>query len=103
MGDGETLLSHLIFARDKFGREDDRLKLEEIPVCAAEVWNAFQRLDERAREYTDFGARMPLRYEAIDAYMKVTGHDLEPWEIEAIESMDVTFLNLIAESNKNNG
>lgn len=99
---GKTLREVLTATRDAYGYEDPRLTSEpELPMFVMELWNAFWKMDFR-RDRGMYGSPLPLRYEQIDAYMRVKSHPLMPWEIEAIEAMDLALLRAQAE-NKNNG
>jgi hypothetical protein len=98
---GETLRETLTATRDVYGYTDPRLQETPLPLFVMELWNAFWKLDLR-RDRGQWGNALPLRYEQIDAYMRVKNHHLMPWEVEAIEAMDLAMLNAQAE-NKNNG
>jgi len=66
--------------------------LDNEPTLAVEVslmWVYFQQLHRR-REYSDFGPR-PLSWLAIQAWQNVRRLSLEPWEIEAILTLDETY------------
>lgn len=60
------------------------------------MWLAFWQL-EQARQ-TPFEAPQPFSYVEIDAWCRLTGQTLAPWELAAIMEMDVARRVAIAES-----
>lgn len=60
-----------------------------FPKALRYVWDAHQRI--RRRKGGGFGPG-PIEWPDIDAFIRRTGLDLRPWEIEIIEAIDDAFL-----------
>lgn len=54
------------------------------------VWRAFSRL--RRRKGGNGFAPQPLEFGDLDAFLRLTGARLAPWEIELVEQLDDLFL-----------
>ena len=63
-----------------------------LPVEAESAWHAFQMLSS-AR-----GAMQPIGWQDIDAYCRLTGDDLSPWDIEQVRALDVMALKIWADN-----
>lgn len=61
-----------------------------MPTGGEYLWRAFHRLSLR-RGSNGFGANA-LSWPDVDAFVRLSGVRLEPWEIEIIEHLDVLFL-----------
>lgn len=61
-----------------------------MPEGADYLWRAFQRLSGR-RTNNGFGQN-PLTWQEIDAFVRLSGVALAPWEIEVIERLDGLYL-----------
>ena len=59
-----------------------------LPVEAESAWHAFQMLSS-AR-----GAMQPIGWQDIDAYCRLTGDDLSPWDIEQVRALDAMALQI---------
>lgn len=71
--------------------------LEEVAVAPRgryllELFNGVHA----GRQYTGMGIA-PLSWQDLAAYTTVTGHKLEPWELEAVRALDEV---LVRETNK---
>lgn len=62
-----------------------------LPVEAASAWHAFSALSN-AR-----GAMQPIAWADIDAYSRLTGDALSPWDIEQVRALDIMALSIWAE------
>lgn len=72
------------------GREDG----PEVPWAGARIWGLFLRLHE-GRGGGGFGPA-PITYEAIEAFQRVSGEPLRPFEIEIIRALDREWLSTVA-------
>lgn len=57
-----------------------------IPAAALHVWNAFQELD--GTRNSNGYSMLSLTFTDIDAYARLSGFPLAPWEVKAIRQMD---------------
>jgi len=65
---------------------EDQLFVPPIPPALLYLWTAFLRLAAR-RQSTGFGPAR-LGWAEIDAFNRLSGLRLRPWEIEVIEALD---------------
>jgi hypothetical protein len=84
----ETLEGLLKRARTDERRADleDQLAVPPLPPALAYLWQAFLRLASR-RQSSGFGP-MKLGWSEIEAFNRLSGLALRPWEIEVIEALD---------------
>lgn len=68
---------------------------------AEHVWEWFLKLIAR-RSGTGFGGN-PISYAEIDAFGRLTGAHMRPWEIEALCEMDDAYQLALAEKGKGRG
>jgi len=61
-----------------------------LPDCAAYLWLWFLEL-HRARTGNGFGPN-PIGYVEIDAWQRVTGRKLSPWEVDMMFALDGAFM-----------
>lgn len=62
-----------------------------LPAEAVGTWQAFQALSS-AR-----GAMQPIGFQDIDAYCRLTGDELSPWDIDQVRALDVMALQIWAD------
>jgi hypothetical protein len=70
--------------------------LPELPKEGRATWATFLELHQTRSSGMGIGA---ITYTEIDAWQRVTGIDLDPWEIVAIKALDVEFIQIASESN----
>lgn len=58
------------------------------------LWRQFTSL-HRARTSNGWGPN-PITWSELDAYCRLTGVQLDPWEVEAIRALDEAFLDAAA-------
>lgn len=75
------------------GRDDG----PEVPWGAARVWGLFLRLHE-ARGAGGFGPA-PITLSDMDAFQRLSGELLRPWEVEIIRTLDREVLTWAARKN----
>lgn len=68
-----------------------------LPMALAYLWQTYRRL--RRRKSSGFGPG-PIEWPDIDAFLRLSGVSLAPWEIEVIEEIDDVFLRSVAEAQK---
>jgi hypothetical protein len=80
----------------KSGRNPEKLAALEAeiagPACPpalAYLWRAFTRLS--ARRPLGFGVS-PITWPDLDAFVRLTGFTLAPWEVDVIEDLDALFM-----------
>ncbi|AKR57123.1 hypothetical protein XM25_15235 [Devosia sp. H5989] len=90
----EGLLSR---ARTDKRREEleAELAVPPFPLALTYLWQAYGRL--RRRCSTGLGLS-PITLGEIDAFVRLTGSRLAPWEVETIERLDEAWLEANAKS-----
>lgn len=66
-------------------------------MALAYLWQAYHRL--RRRKGGGMGPG-PIEWPDIDAFLRLSGVSLVPWEIEVIEELDDLFLTAVAAAQK---
>jgi hypothetical protein len=97
--EGATLREHLVSAWERSGVQPDRLRnAPKLPTGAESLWRDFLAL-HGCRGSSGMG---PLRisWADLDAYQRVQGIRLAPWEVEAIRRADNAYLRHHAASAK---
>ena len=69
-------------------------KPPSLPHGTAHIWNTFCRLDAKRRS-NGFGPE-PISYSEIEAYLRVTGESLDPWEVKALAELDDQYIEAAA-------
>lgn len=94
----ETLEGLLSRARrpEKIAEYEAELATPPLPPELAYLWRIFGRLSAR-RGSNGFGAN-PIGWAEIDAFARLTGTRLEPWECETLEMLDDLFRSEQAKS-----
>jgi hypothetical protein len=62
-----------------------------LPPSLTYLWNIFLRLSAR-RGSTGFGPAL-IAWSEMEAFQRLTGFHLKPWEVEIIEMLDVLFID----------
>lgn len=94
--DGSRFRDHLEGLLARASDPAQRRKIEgelfgpAMPPEFRYLWSAFGRLSGR-RRLSDVGA-LPIAWDEIDAFSRLTGAAFVPWEIEVIEMLDRLFL-----------
>lgn len=88
----ETLEGLLQRARndDRRAELEDQLAVPAFPLELLYLWLAYGRI-RRRKAGNGFGAS-PVEWPDIDAFVRLSGRHLAPWEIEVIEDIDDLFL-----------
>jgi hypothetical protein len=97
--DGVPLIDHLLAVEEKSGQTPQALL--DAPLCppaCEELWRIFGELHS-CRGNTGFGP-MRITYTDLDAFQRVSGTTLRPWEREAIFRADKAYLSDWSERNK---
>lgn len=93
------LIEHLMAAERRTGQTP--AMLADAPACPAgceELWRIFGELHS-CRGSTGFGP-MRITYTDVDAFQRVSGVVLQPWERDAIRRADSAYLSDWSERNK---
>lgn len=69
-----------------------------LPGAGIHIWQTFIRLHNR-RGSNGMGAN-PILWTDIDAFIRLSGFQLAPWEIEIIEDLDLAFFAEQAKAEK---
>lgn len=94
--EGGTVLEHLQALERKTGKTPQALlDAPVLPEACVELWDIFKEL-HACRGSTGFGPAC-ISYGDIDAFQRVTGVTLQPWELEAIRRADMAYLEAHAE------
>lgn len=82
---------HLKVVDAKGRRKKNRAAIgPELPRGVVGVWNAFAQLSA-GRGGGGFGAGS-ITFSEIEAFVRLTGHTLDPWEVDAIRRLDDLYL-----------
>lgn len=73
---------------------EQKLACPPLPLALAYLWVTYRRL--RRRKGSSFGPG-PIEWPDIDAFLRLSGVSLAPWEIEVIEELDDLFLSAQAD------
>jgi len=90
--DGVPLIDHLLAVEEKSGQTPQVLL--DAPACppgCEELWRIFGELHS-CRGNNGFGPTR-ITYSDLDAFQRVSGIVLQPWELDAIRAADRAFLN----------
>lgn len=92
MSAAEILEGLVARTRDANRRRDYEAQLAcpPLPDALAYLWRAFVRL--RRRKGSNGFAVSPIEWPDFDAFLRLSGVRLAPWEISAIEDLDDLFL-----------
>jgi hypothetical protein len=97
--DGEDptpLLDHLLSIERQTGvRPQVLVDAPAMPLGCDELWHIFNEL-HGSRGSNGFGPAR-ITYQDIDAFQRVNGLRLHPWELDAIRRADSAFLKRMAE------
>ncbi len=69
-----------------------------FPRVLAYLWRVFIRLHSR-RGSNGFGAN-PITFADIEAFIRLSGTRLVPWEVEVIEELDNLYRMALAQASK---
>lgn len=93
--EGGTVLEHLRAIESKTGATPQvLLDAPVLPDACVELWGIFTEL--HACRNSGFGPA-PITFADIDAFQRVSGIRLEPWELAAIRRADAAYLESYAE------
>lgn len=84
--DGATLRQHLEAVRRATGREPQELDVPALPPQAAHLWDIYAQL-AAARGSNGFGPN-PIGWAELEAWQRLNGFDLSPWEAETLIHID---------------
>ena len=87
--DGATLRTHLQRLRANTGSTDPRLQAAATPLppTVATLWSAFVALSGTRMPVAD-GGMAPITFGEIEAWQRLTGVRLTPWEVETLLAVD---------------
>ena len=91
--DGVTEREHLIQVERQSGRTPLALQGPEFPELLEHVWTAFLLLNNTRGQ--GFSGPLPISYQEIDAWQRMTQNMLLPWEIEAVKRLDAIYLRVV--------
>jgi hypothetical protein len=72
------------------------LEMPDFPLPLLYLWKIYHRLRRRVAG-TGFGAA-PIEWRDLDAFNRMTGANLAPWEVEVIELIDDAFMKSMTEA-----
>lgn len=91
--DGATLRTHLQRAYQNTGRADPLLDAEGVPTEMRPLWEAYLTLSATRR--TGMGLS-PLTLTDIEAWQRLHGVRLTPWELDTLIDIDAASLAALA-------
>lgn len=92
-----TVADHLAAVARATGKKVDE-NAPKLPHEMRYLWRTFVSL-HRARGSNGWGPS-PITWSDLDAYCRLTGVALDPWEVEAIRALDEAFMESAAEQMK---
>lgn len=98
-GDGASVEDHLSVVRRRSG-----IVVSDEPECPREIiyiWNSWVELNN-GRGSSGF-APIPISWQEMEAYARLTGVDLLPWEARAIRSIDDAYMSSWGEDHAGKG
>ena len=99
-GDGASLRTHLQRAAAATGKPDPLLLGPGVPDEASELWDAYLRLSASRRAGMGMS---PLALVDIEAWCRLTGVRLTPWELDTLIELDSACLAILAKQKDSNG
>jgi hypothetical protein len=94
--DGVTERQHLQEVERQSGRAPMALQGPDFPELLEYVWTAFLLLNSTRGQ--GFSGPLPISYQEIDAWQRITNNTLLPWEIEAIKRLDAVYLRVVTKN-----
>jgi hypothetical protein len=88
-----TQKEHLLQVERQSGRTPLALQGPEFPELLEYVWTAFLLLNNTRGQ--GFSGPLPISYQEIDAWQRMTQNTLLPWEIEAVKRLDAVYLRVV--------
>jgi hypothetical protein len=65
----------------------------EFPDEVLHVWSAFLLLNQSRSQ--GFNGPLPITYQEIDAWLRLTNNRLFPWEIEVVKKLDAVYMRVV--------
>lgn len=75
---------------EKVAKYEAELAMPPFPMALAYLWNSYWRI--RRRKGAGMSGHSPVEWPDIDAFVRLGGERLTPWEVEIIEQLDDAFL-----------
>ncbi len=96
--DGTTMRKQLVFVQKQTGvTPPELIPPVEFPPAATKVWEIYKEGFMRHKLSPE-----PTSYQELQAYLSLTGETLQVWEVQALKSLDTTYISLLLELNKAN-
>lgn len=92
---GATRHQQLSRFRQATGKAHPDLTPPDVPAEATHLWRWFMDLNA-GRQAGD----VPLSWEALDAWARLTGRRLTSWEVDALRRIDTAWLKAAAEERR---
>lgn len=100
--EGGTVLDHLRAVEQQTGQTPQMLlDAPRLPEGCEQLWPIFNELHS-CRGNNGFGP-VRITYGDIDAFQRVSGLRLQPWELAAVRRADQAYLNHWDERNRRDG
>jgi hypothetical protein len=91
--DGVTEREHLVQVEEQTGRTPLSLIGPDFPEEIAHVWSAFLFLNNTRGQ--GFNGPIPIAYQEIEAWIKLTNNKLLSWEIEMVKKIDAVYVRVV--------
>jgi hypothetical protein len=88
-----TEREHLQEVEKQSGHTPPSLQGPDFPELLEYVWTAFLLLN-RTRGQGSNGP-LPVSYQEIDAWQRMTQNIILPWEVEAVKTLDAVYLRVV--------
>jgi hypothetical protein len=86
---GHAFSDHMAAVARMKGKALDIPEPPKLPVECTQVWESFAALSKRRGGEM---AASPIRYGELDAYLRLTGASLDPWEVDLLMEVDDEFI-----------
>lgn len=73
---------------------EGELQLPHLPPSVAHLWEMYFRI-RRRKGSNGFGP-VPIEWPDIDAFIRVSGTSVRPWEVRIVEAIDDAYLEQAA-------
>ena len=80
---------------------DPSLEADTLPAAGVALWDVFVELQSERESGMNGAGRIPLT--SIEAWTRLNGVELTPWEVTTLKAMDGAVLGVWAENRKQAG
>lgn len=101
-GDGQPLIAHLQSVQKQTGRVHEMIaEAPPLPAGCSQLWDDFLELHNSRG--AGLGGAMRITFADMDAWQRVRGAHLQPWEVDCLLKADSMWLSEFAPKPKADG